>query len=46
MIDRRWTGAVLAGGQSSRMGRDKALMEVEGMTLLDRAIELLRPHCR
>jgi molybdopterin-guanine dinucleotide biosynthesis protein A len=46
MMDRGWTGVVLAGGQSSRMGRDKALIEIEGITLLDRAIELLRPHCR
>lgn len=44
--DRGWTGVVLAGGQSSRMGRDKALIEVDGMTLLERSIDLLRPHCR
>lgn len=46
MNDRQWTGVVLAGGQSSRMGRDKALIEVEGVSLLERAIELLRPHAR
>lgn len=46
MMDRQWTGVVLAGGQSSRMGQDKALMEIEGTTMLDRAIERLRPHCR
>lgn len=38
-----WTGAVLAGGQSSRMGRDKALIELEGRTLLDRAMDLVEP---
>ena len=46
MNDRQWTGVVLAGGQSSRMGRDKALIELDGITLLDRAVDLLRPHTR
>jgi molybdopterin-guanine dinucleotide biosynthesis protein A len=46
MNDRQWTGVVLAGGRSSRMGQDKALIEVDGLTLLDRAVELLRPHAR
>lgn len=36
-----FTGVVLAGGRSSRMGRDKALLEIDGRTLLDRAIALL-----
>lgn len=39
-----WTGVVLAGGRSSRMGRNKALIEVDGRTLLDRALDLLEPH--
>ncbi len=34
-------GAVLAGGASSRMGRDKAFVEVGGRTLLDRAVAAL-----
>lgn len=46
MNDRQWTGVVLAGGQSSRMDRDKALIEVDGITMLDRAIALLRPHAK
>lgn len=37
-----FTGVVLAGGRSLRMGRDKALLMRGGMTLLDRAIGLLR----
>lgn len=39
-----WTGVVLAGGRSSRMGRDKALIEVDGRSLLDRALDKLDPH--
>lgn len=46
MNDRTWTGVVLAGGRSSRMGTDKALVELDGITLLDRAVELLRAHAR
>lgn len=46
MTDRAWTGVILAGGQSSRMGRDKALIELDGRTMLDRTIALLRPHVR
>lgn len=36
------TGVVLAGGQSSRMGRDKAALEFEGQTLQDRCVAVLR----
>lgn len=36
---------VLAGGRSSRMGRDKAFLELGGRTLLDRALEACRPLC-
>ena len=35
---------VLAGGQSRRMGRDKALEELAGRTLLSRGLDRLRPQ--
>lgn len=34
--------AVLAGGKSSRMGRDKTRLELGGRTLLERAVSLLQ----
>ncbi|MEO6123391.1 MAG: molybdenum cofactor guanylyltransferase [Ilumatobacteraceae bacterium] len=34
-------GAVLVGGQSRRMGRDKALIEVGGSTMVDRTAAML-----
>ncbi len=37
------SAAVLAGGKSSRMGTDKALLEVGGRGILRRTCELLRP---
>lgn len=39
-----WAGVVLAGGRSVRMGRDKAMIEVDGRPLVAHAVELLRPH--
>jgi molybdopterin-guanine dinucleotide biosynthesis protein A len=37
------TGVVLAGGKSSRMGESKPGIVLGGMTLLERAVEKLRP---
>ncbi|WP_238382918.1 molybdenum cofactor guanylyltransferase [Cognatilysobacter segetis] len=42
MSDRPFTGIVLAGGRSSRMGVDKALLMLDGRSLLDTAIARLR----
>ncbi|MGB3797011.1 MAG: molybdenum cofactor guanylyltransferase [Alteraurantiacibacter sp.] len=38
-------GAVLAGGKSSRFGTDKALAELDGRTLITRAVEALSGFC-
>jgi molybdenum cofactor guanylyltransferase len=37
-------GCILAGGRSSRFGSDKALVTLGGKTLLEHAIERLRPQ--
>lgn len=38
-------GYVLAGGKSSRMGSDKALLKIEGLTAIERQIKLLDQFC-
>jgi len=40
----KWSGVVLAGGRSSRMGQNKALMPFHDRTLLERALDHMRPH--
>lgn len=39
----QWTGMILAGGQSSRMGSHKALLELNGSTVLTHIVEVIRP---
>ncbi len=36
------TGVILAGGRSSRMGRDKAILEVNGVTLFQRVLRVFQ----
>ena len=38
----KFSAVILAGGNSSRMGRDKAFLETGGQTLLARQIQLVR----
>ncbi len=38
-------GCVVAGGRSTRMGRDKATLMLGGKSLLDRAVEVLARWC-
>lgn len=40
------TGIILAGGKSNRMGTDKSLLEINGKTLLQRAIDICLPVCK
>jgi len=40
-----FAGYILAGGNSSRMGRDKALLKINGKTFIENAVETLNPLC-
>jgi molybdopterin-guanine dinucleotide biosynthesis protein A len=40
------TGVVLAGGHSTRMGTNKALLEFDGVRLIERLIRTIRPLFR
>lgn len=39
------TGIILSGGQSTRMGTDKALIQIDGKTLLEKIIQICQPLC-
>ncbi|MDH3997442.1 MAG: molybdenum cofactor guanylyltransferase [Desulfuromonadales bacterium] len=43
-ISEEITGVLLAGGKSIRMGRDKASIEVSGLTLAARSLDLLQRY--
>lgn len=43
--EKKFSGYVLAGGKSSRMGNDKAWLEINGKTFLENAVNALQPHC-
>lgn len=40
-----FTGYVLAGGKSSRMGEDKAFLKIGDKTFIENAIDALKPNC-
>lgn len=43
MKNKNITAIILAGGKSSRMGRDKAFIKIQGKTIIERIIETLKP---
>jgi molybdenum cofactor guanylyltransferase len=45
MIFSNFTGYILSGGKSSRMGADKAFLEIGGKTFLENAVGILQPIC-
>ena len=45
-MENNFTGFVLAGGRSSRMGTEKHALEFNGETFLERAVNTLKPICK
>jgi len=43
--DQEYTGIILSGGQSSRMGKEKGLIHWKGKPLIEHAISILAPLC-
>jgi len=37
-------GAILAGGQSKRMGKDKLFLQLNGKTLIEHSIDKVKKH--
>ena len=44
-MENNFTGFVLAGGKSSRMGTEKHTLQLNGETFLERAVKTLKPVC-
>ena len=42
MAEEKITGVILAGGKNSRMGTDKAFIEINGVSMIRRTVELFR----
>ena len=40
-----FSGYILAGGKSSRMGQDKAFLKIDGKTFLHNSVGILNPIC-
>ena len=38
----KMTGVILSGGKNSRMGKNKAFLDINGVTLINRTVSLLR----
>lgn len=45
MLKEKFTGYVLSGGKSSRMGEDKAFLKIGEKTFIENAVETLKPNC-
>ena len=45
MAEKKYSGIVLAGGKSFRMGTDKGMIRWKGKTLAEHAIEIISPLC-
>lgn len=45
MDNEKFSGYILAGGKSSRMGSDKAFLKIGEKTFIENAVETLKPVC-